>query len=190
MALSDRARDWLITGTFLGVIVLLVAMGWLSRAPVPATAGETAPALRLPLVDGDTVDLADYRGRVVMLNIWATWCPPCITELPSMQRVYEAYSAAGLEILAVSVDSQPGERQPDGTVSGIVSDFVDRFGLTFAVALDPAGGTERLLGVTQLPTTFLVDRQGRVRAREVGGRYWDRRPYVDMIEALLEEGSG
>lgn len=107
-----------------------------------------------------------------------------------MQRVYERYADRGLEILAVAVDLDPGERQADGGVVGAVSEFVDRFGLTFPVALDPTGGTERLLEVNYLPTTFLIDRQGRIRVREVGGRYWDAETHIEMIESLLGEGRG
>jgi thiol-disulfide isomerase/thioredoxin len=190
MALSERARDWLITAVFAVVVVALVTLGWLGRQRPPPVAGEPAPELRLPRIDGGVVELSGYRGRVVMVNIWATWCPPCITELPSMQRTYEAYADQGLEILAVAVDQRPGERQPDGRIVGVVSEFAERFGLTFEVVVDPTGGTERLLGVNYLPTTLLVDRQGRIRAREVGGRYWDTEPYIEMIEALLEEGRG
>lgn len=191
MALSERGRDWLVASAFVAVIAGLVALGWVTRErPAAHATGALAPALRLPLLDGDTADLAGYRGRVVLLNLWATWCPPCITELPSMQRVYEAYADDGLVILAVAVDALPGERQADGRIVGVVSEFVDRFGLTFDVALDPTGGTERLLGVNYLPTTFLIDRDGRIRVREVGGRYWDGAPYVEMIESLLGEGRG
>jgi peroxiredoxin len=190
MALTERARDWIVTAAFVVVIGGLVAVGWSIREPGPVAAGEAAPALRLPLIDGGTVDLSAYRGRVVMLNIWATWCPPCITELPSMQRVYEAYADEGLAILAVAVDARPGTAGADGRIVGVVSEFADRFGLTFDVAVDPTGGTERLLGVNSLPTTFLIDREGRIRVREVGGRYWDRGTHVEMIESLLREGRG
>lgn len=107
-----------------------------------------------------------------------------------MQRVYEAYADEGLAIVAVAVDARPGTTGPDGRIVGVVSEFADRFGLTFDVAVDPTGGTERLLGVNSLPTTFLIDREGRIRIREVGGRYWDRGTYVEMIESLLREGRG
>jgi cytochrome c biogenesis protein CcmG, thiol:disulfide interchange protein DsbE len=189
VALTERRRDWLLTTGFLLLVGGLVALGWVAReSKRPVAAGDLAPELRLPLLDGDTASLADYRGKVVMLNIWATWCPPCVTELPSMQRVYETFADQGLEILAVAVDALPGERQADGRVVGVVSEFVDRFGLTFPVALDPTGGTERLLEVNYLPTTFLIDREGRIRVREVGGRYWDAETNIQMIEALLGEG--
>lgn len=188
MRVGERTRDWLITGAFLLSIGGLVAVGWLTREPaVKLAVGREAPSLMLPRIDGDTATLAEYRGRVVLLNIWATWCPPCVREMPSMQAVYEAYADDGLEILAVAVDDDPGRRQPDGTIRGKVSGFVDRLGLTFPVALDPTGGTERAFGTEYLPTTVLIDRAGRIRAQEVGGRFWDREPYIDMIESLLKE---
>lgn len=102
-----------------------------------------------------------------------------------MERVYREYRDQGLEIVAVAVDEAPG--QPDEVVQGRVREFVERLGLSFPVALDPSGGTERLFDTAYLPTTVLIDRQGRIRAQEVGGRFWDREPYVDMIESLIEE---
>ena len=188
MRLGERARDWAITGGFLLVIGTLVVVGWLTRENrVRMVVGEPVPELTLPRINGDTARLADYRGRVLLVNLWATWCAPCIREMPSLQRAYEEYRDDGLEILAVALDENPGERAEDGTINGIVSRFVDDLGLTFPVAVDPAGRAERVLGTSYLPTTVLVDRQGRIRGREVGGHYWDQEPYVDMIETLLRE---
>lgn len=104
-----------------------------------------------------------------------------------MQQVYEQHGGRGLEIVAVAVDDQPGVRQPDGRIEGLVSEFVERYGLTFPVVVDPTGETERRFDTEYLPTTFLIDRQGRIRAREVGGRFWDQEPYIDMVRSLLEE---
>lgn len=189
MALGPRARDWLVTAVFLGLIAALVTVGWLSRGgdTAPVGGGEPAPGFTVEGLDGGVLSLADYQGKVVMLNLWATWCAPCRLEMPSMQRVYERYRDRGFEVLAVSVDAEPGIRQPDGSIRGVVSDFVEELGLTFPVAVDPTGSTERLYGVNGLPTTFLIDREGRIRVRELGGRYWDQSPQVDMIEELLEE---
>lgn len=188
MRLGDRTRDWLVTGAFLAVIGGLIALGWSNRERgVRLAVGEDAPALRLPRIDGGEATLAEYRGKVVLVNIWATWCSPCRLEMPSIQAVYEAYADEGLEVLAVAVDDDPGERQPDGRIAGKVSEFVEQLGLTFPVAVDPTGGTERLFRTEYLPTTVLVDRQGRIRLHEVGGRFWDQQPYVDMIESLLKE---
>lgn len=184
MRWSDRTRDWVVTGAFLAVVGGLVALGWLNRAN-GARGGEMAPPLALRALDGSERSLEDYRGRVVLLNIWATWCAPCRLEMPAMQRVYERYRNQGLEIVAVAVDDQAGPRF--SRVEDLIREFVDELDLTFDVFLDPTGDTERALGVAALPTTFLIDRAGRIRVREVGGRYWDREPHVDIIESLLED---
>lgn len=188
MTRRARRRDLLVSAGFLAVVGALVLIGWLSREPAVAlSAGEAAPALELPRIRGGTLGLTELRGKVVMVNIWATWCPPCVREMPAMQRVYEEYRDDGLEIVAVAVDDRPGTRQPDGRIDGLVSRFVDELGLTFPVVVDPTGGTERRFDTEYLPTTFLVDRQGRIRAREVGGRAWDEEPYLDLVKTLLEE---
>lgn len=188
MKLGDRTRDWLVTGTFLGVIGGLIVLGWVSRdRGVHLAVDGPAPALTLPRIDGGRATLAEYRGQVVLLNIWATWCAPCRAEMPSIQRVYERYAGEGLAVLAVAVDDDPGDRREDGRIEGKVSAFIEELGLTFPVVVDPTGGTERQFGTEYLPTTVLIDRRGRVRLREIGGRFWDREPYVDMIESLLKE---
>jgi cytochrome c biogenesis protein CcmG, thiol:disulfide interchange protein DsbE len=104
-----------------------------------------------------------------------------------LQRVYERYHPRGLEILAVAVDDDPGVRGPDGRIVGLVSQFVEEYGLTFPVVVDPTGDTERRFGTEFLPTTVLIDREGRIRATEIGGKAWDEEPYRGMIESLMEE---
>jgi thiol-disulfide isomerase/thioredoxin len=185
---EGRVRDVLVGGAFLVVVASLIVLGWVNREPAITLAkGAAAPPLELPALEGGTLALDEFRGRVVMVNIWATWCPPCVKEMPSMQRVYEEYRDDGLEILAVAVDDRPGVRQADGTIDGVVSEFVERLGLTFPVVLDPTGNTERRFDTEYLPTTVLIDREGRIRAKEVGGRHWDREPYRQMVVSLLEE---
>lgn len=196
---SERGRDFLVAGMFLLVVGGLVLVGWVQRDPDPESPpaavapgrglprGTPAPALTLPRINGDTARLAALRGQPVIVNIWATWCPPCVREMPSLQRVYDRFGPMGLEVVAVAVDDRPGVRQPDGRIEGLVSRFVDEYGLTFPVALDPTGETERRFGTEFLPTTVLIDRGGRIRITEVGGREWDQEPYLGMVESLLEE---
>lgn len=206
MSLSGRGRDLLVTGAFLVLVAGLVLVGLIGRAAdsepaAPGTAkeparaelpgrglpdGTRAPTLELPRIDGGTASLAALRGRPVIVNIWATWCPPCVQEMPALQRVYERYRGRGLEIVAVAVDDRPGTRQPDGRIEGLVSRFVREYGLTFPVAVDPTGGTEHSFGTEYLPTTVLIDRAGRIRATEIGGRAWDEGTYLEMIESLME----
>jgi thiol-disulfide isomerase/thioredoxin len=206
--LSERGRDFLVGGVFLALVAGLVVAGWMGRsangapaapggvvpeserAEVPGRGlpdGTMAPALELPRIDGGTASLGAYRGRPVIVNIWATWCPPCVREMPSLQRVYDRFRDQGLEILAVAVDDVPGERQADGRIQGVVSQFVEQYGLTFPVVVDPTGGTEDRFGTEFLPTTVLIDRTGRIVTTAIGGREWDEPPYLEAIKALMEE---
>ena len=189
MTLSERGRDFLVVGVFLALIGGLVIVGWADRDTGPSLAtGEPAPDVRLPRIDGRVADLAALQGRPVIVNIWATWCAPCVREMPALQRVYERYRDEGLEVVAVAVDDVPGQRQEDGRIVGKVSEFVREYGLTFPVAVDPTGETERRFGTEYLPTTVLIDRTGRIRLKEIGARAWDEPPFLDLIDALIEEG--
>ncbi|MFW5947932.1 MAG: TlpA family protein disulfide reductase [Gemmatimonadota bacterium] len=186
MQLSHRVRDFVIAGGFLALVAGLAGLAWTGADAPTLPVLEPAPALALPRIDGGTTRLASLRGRPVVVNIWATWCTPCVREMPSLQRVYERYRDEGLEIVAVAVDIEPGERRADGRIAGVVSAFVEEHGLTFPVVVDPSGTTEQEFGTEYLPTTVLIDRQGRIRVREIGARDWDQEPAVDMIRALME----
>ncbi len=183
--MSERWKDWLVMGTFVGGIGLLVVVGWFGRdRSEPAAAGDMAPAFAVQDVQGDTVRLADFAGQVILLNVWATWCPPCRREMPSMERLYRAHRGDGLRVVAVSVDEPAGGR----TMRELVAEFVDAYDLTFPVLLDPGGrSVELVYGTPGLPTTFLIDRDGRIRRRLVGGAAWDQPPYSRMVQRLLEE---
>jgi len=118
----------------------------------------------VPTLDGGRVGLADFRGKAVLLNFWATWCPPCVAELPAMERLHRRYFAQGFTVLAVSLDTVG--------VSAVAA-FVRERGLTFPVGLDPAWDVARAYGVRALPTTALLDRQARTVGIAVGPREWD-----------------
>ena len=88
--MSGRWKDWVITGGFVGVVAVLVGLGWASRDHFSAPeGGESAPVFEATALNGDTVGLQDYAGKVILLNIWATWCPPCRQEMPSLERLHE-----------------------------------------------------------------------------------------------------
>lgn len=173
-----------LTGGFLAIaIALLLLFGWSNRGRfAPRDAGTAAPAYSATSLAGDTVSLEDYRGRVVLLNIWATWCAPCIREMPALERLHRTLSAEGLSVVAVSVDaSTPGLGAAD------VRGFVDELGLTFTVLLDPGGEIERLFRVGGLPMTFLIDREGRVLERVVGAREWDDPEITAGLREILDD---
>jgi peroxiredoxin len=178
------------TGRTLAVAVLLVAalglLHYLASLPkAPAIAPETPQARRpfpvdlaLPDLHGTTVRLADLRGKVVLLNIWATWCYPCRAEMPSMNALYQDYRSQGFEILAISMD-----------VSGaqVVAPFVAEYALTFPVLLDPQDTVStRLLG-GGIPTSYVLDKRGQIVAVEVGTRDWNSARFRRLLEQLLAE---
>lgn len=136
----------------------------------------TAPDFTVPGLGLPAIRLRDFKGQVVFLNFWATWCPPCREEMPSMERLYRRFKSRGFTILALSIDSRGEE---------VVAPFVKSLGLTFPVGLDPrttVAGEYRMAG---LPTSILIDRGGAIVAVAVGPRDWDSAAAHQVIEQLL-----
>lgn len=177
--MTEQTERWLIRGTVVVLFLTLLSLAWVRRASfAPLDSGTPAPEFAYPTLAGDTIALADLRGEVVLLNIWASWCGPCVREMPSMQRLYDDLGAEGLRVVAVSVDA-PG-------AVGDVRAFVDEYDLDFDVLLNPSGGIQNAYGVSGLPTTFLIDREGRIRRRVIGGTDWAAPENVQTVRALLE----
>jgi peroxiredoxin len=127
------------------------------------------------LVRGDTLKLKEQRGKAVMINFWATWCPPCREEMPAMERLYRRHRERGFVLLAVSVD----------TDAALVKPFLEGHKLTFPVALDPTMGLANAYGVRALPASFLIDRDGYLAALALGPRAWDNRAAHALVEGML-----
>lgn len=134
-----------------------------------------APALVLQDVQGRSVDLADYRGQVVLINFWASWCGPCIVEIPSLRRLYQAMQGQPFEILAVNVK--------EGAFK--VHRFSRMLAMPFPVLLDPGGEAFTAWDAQVLPTSYLVDPQGRVERELHGAVEWDSDESLAMIQALF-----
>ncbi|HEX9617450.1 MAG TPA: TlpA disulfide reductase family protein [Anaerolineales bacterium] len=128
-----------------------------------------APDFTLDLLEGGQVTLSDLRGQVVMVNLWASWCPPCRAEMPAIEKVYRSYKDLGLVVLGVNTTFQDSE-------SG-ASAFVNQYGLTFPIPLDRDGSVSSRYALRALPTTFFIDREGVIRSVVVGG---------PMSEALIQ----
>jgi peroxiredoxin len=148
---------------------LLQAMG---MAKLPA---KPAPDFTLPDLDGQQVSLHDYRGKVVFLNFWATWCIPCREEMPAMEQLHQTFQSQGLAIMAVDLKETPDT----------VKAFFDQHRLSFTALLDGSGAVLRDYQVMGLPTTYLISREGTLLARGVGGRDWTRAEGKDLIRGLL-----
>jgi peroxiredoxin len=136
-----------------------------------------APDFTLRAPDGASVALADLRGKVVVLNFWATWCRPCVKELPALQALADRHGGEGLDVVAVNVD-----RDDPGDVAG----YGHRLGLSFALPLDPKGAVRGAYRVRALPTTYLIGRDGRLAGFAMGERPWDGPAAEALVRALLE----
>ncbi|MGH8057753.1 MAG: peroxiredoxin family protein, partial [Candidatus Entotheonellia bacterium] len=137
-----------------------------------------APDFVLPDVEGRSVRLRELRGKLVLLNFWATWCAPCRIEMPSMERLYQTFKKAEFALLAVSIDRQ-------GTQ--MVRPFVEELKLTFPILLDQTMEVSRQYGLRGLPTTYLIDPEGRLIGAAVGGRDWHSTGAKALIAALLRQ---
>lgn len=141
------------------------------EAPQP---GYRAPGFSLRTLDGESVSLSDLRGRAVVLNFWATWCPPCRAEMPAFQRLYTRYADRGLMVLGVNATLEDD--------LAAVFAFRQQYHLTFPILLDESGQVNRRYRVTALPTTFFIDSRGMIRDVVVGGPLSEA-----AIEARLSE---
>jgi cytochrome c biogenesis protein CcmG, thiol:disulfide interchange protein DsbE len=161
------------------IFVLLAGAAWIWPAPRRQgvrlegasrllKAGFLAPDFLLKDPQGETFQLAELAGQPVLVNLWASWCPPCRAEMPAMQRVYEEYQAQGFVILAVNATDQDNLNAANA--------FVESLGLTFPILLDPSGEVSAAYEVRALPSSFFIDREGIIREVVVGG---------PMSEALL-----
>jgi peroxiredoxin len=129
----------------------------------PIQPGVEAPLFTYPDLNGKEVSLADHRGKVVVVNVWATWCPPCRQEMPSMQKLYEKFKGENFEILAVSIDSEGSEA---------VTPFMRKMNLTFPALLDPGETIRSLYGITGVPESFIIDKKGIVLEKIIGPINW------------------
>lgn len=127
--------------------------------------------------DGNTIRLQGFRGKVVFLNFWATWCVPCRLEMPAMERLYQEFKGRGLVVLAVNLQEGPSA----------VKAFVRELKLTFPVVLDPKGAAAIAYAVRGLPATYLIDRNQVIVGRAIGAREWDSKDGRGYIRALLGE---
>lgn len=138
--------------------------------------GQPAPDFTFPDLHGKEVSLSDYRGKVVLVNIWATWCGPCRDEMPSMQRLYERLKGKDFEILAVSIDS---------TGSKAVAPFMEELNLTFPALLDPEGKIRTLYGITGVPESYVVDKKGILVEKVIGPLDWSTPKVLRFFQDLI-----
>jgi peroxiredoxin len=137
---------------------------------------KAAQDFTVPLLQGARFRLADQRGKVVLINFWATWCPPCREEMPAMERLWQQHRDRGFVLIAVSLDADGGQVKP----------FATEHKLTFPIGLDAKLEVANLYGIRALPASFIVDRHGQVAALALGPRAWDNDASHSMVEELTK----
>ncbi len=185
-----RATQWGLVGAVVvvgaGALVVLTRGG--GGAAPAVEAGAKAPDFHAVQIDAAATpstapaspkSLADYKGQVVLLNIWATWCNPCRAEMPSMEKLHEALEPKGLKIVAVSIDN-PG-------MEPAIRDFVKELGLHFDILYDPDGHIRDDYQTSGAPETFVIGRDGVIRKRVIGATDWSAEPQQALLRQLLAE---
>ncbi len=147
------------------------------KIPAPRQ-GFLAPDFNAQTLDGDQVSLSDYRGRPVLVNLWASWCPPCKAEMPGLENIYQTYQDQGLTVLAVNATNQD-------TLQGART-FVQNNGLTFPILIDIDGTISQIYELSSLPSSFFIDRSGVIKDVVIGGPMSEALLRI-RIEELLQE---
>ncbi len=177
----STARQWALVGAIVVLLAAGVALGArLGGADLAQVrVGSPTPPFVAATLDGTarTKTIADYKGEVVLINLWATWCGPCVIEMPSIQRLYDRYRDDGFKVVAVAVDD-PGNEQR-------ILDFVAEHRLTFEVLHEGSGRIEQQFQTQGIPATFLVGRDGRIRKFSLGAADWDSPANRAVVAQLL-----
>jgi peroxiredoxin len=142
-----------------------------------ADAGGPAPAFSLAALTGQQSSLSQYKGQVVMLNFWATWCGPCQQEIPLLDQMYKKYKPAGFTLIGVNVDKEAAP----------VKDLLARKPVSYPVLLDPANQVSKAYHVDEMPSSVIIDRKGEIRFIHRGYRPGDENEYQDRIRQLIKE---
>ena len=166
---------WRHAFLLVAALAFLAQLSGCGEPVVIPTPGQPVPDFALPDLEGQTVSLSDFRGEVVLLNFWATWCPPCVDEMPSLQKLQEALGEKGLNILAISVDESVED----------VERFRDEFQLDLPILLDSGAKVAHSFATFKFPETYIVGRDGKLVAKVIGPKDWIA-PLVihDFVELL------
>jgi peroxiredoxin len=168
-----------LTSNFLFILSFLTLFStalYAGQLITPLADKKLAPNFKLSDMDGKSHQLSDYRGQPVIINFWATWCPPCREELPSMNRGWAKIKSQGIAMLAINV----------GEDEDTIFTFTGDYPIDFTILLDSSAEVINQWPIKGLPTTFVVDPQGRIVYRAIGGREWDAEELLNLVRALKQ----
>ena len=166
----------IMRGMWLNAVLLLFPATCLAgdQGLIPVKPPREAPAFTTRDTRGITHELAVYRGKVLIVNFWATWCAPCVVEMPSLQRAWEKVRGEGIQVLAINMGQPPED----------IALFTNQYPVEFPILLDQNVSIADSWGVRGLPATYVVDREGRIAFEAIGEREWDDPELLDQIRAL------
>jgi cytochrome c biogenesis protein CcmG, thiol:disulfide interchange protein DsbE len=172
--------QWIAVAVVCLVLGAGLALGLKLKPEIfPVEVGSSAPLFEATdLATGRRVTLADYRGQVVLLNIWATWCEPCKVEMPSLEQLQQEMGPRGLKIVAVSID----EGGPD-----VVRQYARDLGLTFGILHDQSGRIKQIYQTTGVPESFIINREGKIEKKVIGAADWVATVNKDLVRRLLAQ---
>ena len=173
-------QQWIIVGAVVGVMAIALASAsyFLRDELFPVTVGAQAPDFKAKVLGANQYKtMADYKGQVMLLNVWATWCEPCKQELPSLEKLYQEYGPKGLKLVAVSIDDFVSEDS--------IRAFAKTYGITFEVLHDSTHAIERVYQTTGYPETFIIGPEGTIRRKWIGPDDWTSQGNRSLIAQLL-----
>jgi len=180
-------QQWTLVAGILMTVIFGTALAVKLRPQLDLLeVGDAAPSFHgTDLRTGRPATLADYRGKVVLLNIWATWCPPCRVEMPSMERLHQKLAGTDFRIVAVSVDGDAFHPEDSQDPAGIMT-FAKGMGLTFDILHDPSGAIRKSYQTTGVPESFVIDRDGVIVKKVIGAAEWDGPVNETILRRLLD----
>jgi len=173
-------QQWTVVAAIVGVLAIALGTGsyFMRDDLFPVNVGSQAPDFRAKMLGSTQYkSMADYKGQVVVLNVWATWCGPCKDELPSLQRLYSEYGPKGLKLVAVSIDDYVSEDS--------IRKFANNYGISFEILHDSTHAIERVYQTTGYPETFVIGPEGTIRKKWIGPDDWNSQGNRALIAQLL-----
>jgi cytochrome c biogenesis protein CcmG, thiol:disulfide interchange protein DsbE len=174
-------QQWVVVAAIVGLLAVgLGAASYFMKDDLfPVTIGSDVPDFKAKVLGENRYKTfnADYKGKVVLLNIWGTFCPPCIVEMPSLEKLHKAYADSGLKLVAVSID--------DAVSEDSIAAFARNLGVTFEILHDPTHEIEKVLQVTGYPETFVIGKEGTIRKKWISADDWNSQGNRALIAQLL-----
>jgi len=178
----SRSNKLVIVLASAAILAVVFGLVWMQSSKYePLTVGKVAPDFHLPDLNDKELHLSDFRGKVVFLNFWATWCKPCREEMPSMEILYKNFEKDGLVILAISIDRVTTKKD--------IPPFVKALSLSFPILIDSWGQTDKRYKLMGVPETYIIDQQGILREKVIGPRDWTVLDNLQIVTQLLKAGS-